>query len=53
MKTESDIERAFDRFHLYTKGNAIVNMIKELVSSTNFLKGVRRYSVFYLSGNEL
>uniref|UniRef100_A0A183UU57 Peptidase_M1 domain-containing protein n=1 Tax=Toxocara canis TaxID=6265 RepID=A0A183UU57_TOXCA len=43
MRTEAEVENAFDRFHLYTKGCVIVKMIKDLVSDVDFRDGVRKY----------
>ncbi|VDK45256.1 unnamed protein product [Anisakis simplex] len=43
MRTEAEIENAFDRFHLYTKGSVIIKMIRDLVSENDFHDGVRKY----------
>uniref|UniRef100_A0A914ZRW4 Nematode cuticle collagen N-terminal domain-containing protein n=1 Tax=Parascaris univalens TaxID=6257 RepID=A0A914ZRW4_PARUN len=42
MRSEAEVESAFDRFHLYTKGCVIVKMIKDLVSDIDFRDGVRK-----------
>ncbi|VDN37253.1 unnamed protein product [Gongylonema pulchrum] len=43
FKTEADVEAAFSPYHLYTKGAAVVKMIRDLVGENNFREGIRRY----------
>ncbi|VDK81663.1 unnamed protein product [Onchocerca ochengi] len=41
--TETEVEKAFNPFHLYTKGAVIVKMICDLVGENNFREGVKRF----------
>lgn len=50
MRTEAEVERAFDRFHMYTKGCVIIEMTKNLVSDGEFRLSVQRFIVI-LSAN--
>lgn len=43
MRTEAEVEKAFDVYHLYTKGSVVVKMIRDLVGEHNFREGVRRF----------
>ncbi|MFH4979639.1 hypothetical protein AB6A40_006348 [Gnathostoma spinigerum] len=43
LRSESEVENAFDRIHLYTKGCVIVKMMMDLVKEAPFRAGVRRY----------
>ncbi|KAE9415971.1 hypothetical protein Angca_008383 [Angiostrongylus cantonensis] len=43
LKTELEVEQSFHGTHLYTKGSVMVNMIRNLVSDSEFHTGVRRY----------
>uniref|UniRef100_A0A0N5AKQ4 Peptidase_M1 domain-containing protein n=1 Tax=Syphacia muris TaxID=451379 RepID=A0A0N5AKQ4_9BILA len=43
MRNEAEVEKAFDRFHMYTKGCVIIEMIKSLVGDRQFRLSVQRY----------
>ncbi|KAM3725498.1 Endoplasmic reticulum aminopeptidase [Dirofilaria immitis] len=43
FRTEAEVEKAFNPYHLYTKGAAIVKMMCDLVGENNFREGVRRF----------
>uniref|UniRef100_A0A1I7W1C3 Peptidase_M1 domain-containing protein n=1 Tax=Loa loa TaxID=7209 RepID=A0A1I7W1C3_LOALO len=43
FRTEAEVEKAFNPYHLYTKGAVIVKMMCDLVGENNFREGVRRF----------
>ncbi|KAK0398410.1 hypothetical protein QR680_002583 [Steinernema hermaphroditum] len=40
---QSDLNKMFDRLHLYTKGAVMVRLVKELVGAEEFKEGIQKY----------